>query len=185
MTQRDRGGLQAVARQRIRQVSKILGPGCNKAEIESTVWAMIGDQGRYERRADIYRRPMNEKEKEAIKSVAKAARRLNVTLKQPALPSFVKKLFPSDREKTAGELETLGLIKLGKPHRHRPPHLPRRAARYAIYLLQLHQLPVTTTRGGQAHKLAAAIYGAERPDTFNHLRLYRDVQIYSEFDDLT
>jgi hypothetical protein len=187
MTQADRHDLQAIARERIRRVSSILGPDCDKAEIESTVRAMIVEQRLYSYKhgADFLRRPTNKKEKEAIKRVAKAARRLNVTLKHPTLPSFVKKLFPTDQEKTTGDLEKLGLESLRKPRRHPPPNLPRRAAQYAVYLLQLHHLPVTTTRGGQAHKLAAAIYGTGRPDTFNHLRFYRDVQIYFEFDDLT
>jgi hypothetical protein len=184
MTQREGRELQAEARERIKRVSSILGPGCNKTAVKRTVWAMIAGQGRDQRRADIYRRPTKRKEKDAMKSVAKAARRLNVTLKHPALPSFVKKLFPSDREKTASDLEKLGLTSLPKPRRHPPPHLLRRAVQYAILLLQQHRLPVTTTRGGQAHRLAAAIYGAERPDTFNHLRHYRDVQFF-EFDDLT
>src|SRR5262249_11833698 len=175
------------ARKRIKWVSEILGPGCDKTEVESTVRAMIVEQRlrNYKRGADFLRRPTNKKEKEAIKRVATAVRRLNVTLMHPALPSFVKKLFPTDREKTTSDLEKLGLESLRKPRRHPPPHLTRRAAQYAVYLLQLHRLPVTTTRSGQAHKLAAAIYGAERPDTFNHLRFYRDVQIYSEFDSLT
>jgi hypothetical protein len=185
MTQRE--GWETVARKRVKSVSKIIGRGRDTAEVESTVRAMIVEQRLYsnKRGADFLRRPTNKKEKEAIKRVAKAARRLNVTLRHPALPSFVKKLFPPSQEKTTSDLEKLGLESLRKPRRYAPPHLPRRAAQYAVYLLQLHHLPVTTTRGGQAHKLAAAIYGTGRPDTFNHLRFYRDVQIYFEFDDLT
>jgi hypothetical protein len=187
MTERDQESLQAIANERIKLVRKILGPGCNKAEIESAVWAMIAEQGIYRRKrgADFRRRPTSKGEKEAIKSVAKAARRLNATLKQPELPRFVKELFPADREKTASDLEKLGLGSLPKPRRHAPPHLPRRAVQYAVLLLQQHRLPIKTTRGGTAHQLAAAIYGTERPDTFNHLRFFRDVQIYLEFDDLT
>jgi hypothetical protein len=119
MTQQDRTDLQAAARERIKWVTSILGPGCDKAEVESTVLAIVVEQDlyRYKRGADFRRRSTNKKEKKAIESVAKAARRLNVALKHPALPSFVKKLFPTDQEKTISDLEKLGLASLHTPKR--------------------------------------------------------------------
>jgi hypothetical protein len=173
--QKDR---EAVARERIKWVSSILGPRCDKGEVESTVRAMMADQLRYD-----LGRPMNKTEKKAIARAAKALRRWNATLTNPKLPTFVGKLLPAnlaELRKLQKELEHLGDVSLGRPRRP-TIYLKRHAAKLAGYLLQAHGLPSKTTRGGRYHRLAAAIYGDKSADLFNHLRFYHDVVLFEEF----
>jgi hypothetical protein len=175
--QKDR---EAAVRERIKWVSSILGPGCDKGEVESTVRAIMADQLRYN-----LDKPMNKTEKKAIAQAAKALRRWNATLTNPKLPTFVGKLLPAtlaELRKLQKELEQWGDVSLRRPRRP-TIYFKRYAARLAGSLLQAHGLPLKTTRGGRYHRLAAAIYGDKSADLFNHLRFCRDVVFFEEFYD--
>jgi len=128
---------------------------------------------------------MNKTEKKAVAKTANALHRWNATLSDPKLPSFAGELLPvslSELRKLQKKLEQFGDESLPKPRRPRTD-LRRHVAKLAAYLLQMHHLPLKTTRRGKYHQLAAAIYGDKNADLFNHLRFYRDVQLYQEFYD--
>jgi hypothetical protein len=168
------------ARQRVEWAKDILGSNCDEASVERAVWAMLVRQERHTRRADSLRRPTNKKEKIATARVARELRRLNAALSGSDLPNFVRKLLPSDMRELQMTLEQLGGMSLGKPTRPRP-HLKRYAVQMAGLLLQQHQLPLATTRGGKFDLLATVIYGDRDADLFNYLRFYRDVKLHEEF----
>jgi hypothetical protein len=177
MTQRE--SREAIARKRIKWVREILGRGCNKEGVESAVWTMLGYQRPYENEESM------NKTKKAIARAAKALRRWNATLTDPKLPTSVGKLLPTslaELRKLQEKLERWGDASLGRPERT-TFHLRRRAAQVAGYLLQAHNLPLNTTRGGQYHRVAAAIYGDQDADLFNHVRFYHDHQLFEEYYD--
>jgi hypothetical protein len=178
MTQRE--NRKTTARDRIKWVRSILGPGCNKDRVETAVGAMMGYQARHE-----HFRSMNKPEKNAIARTAAALRRLNATLANPELPTTVGKLLPmplAELHTIQKELEQLGHAKLRRPRRP-TTHMKRRAAQLAGWLLQAHRLPLKTTRGSKYHRVAAAIYGDKDADLFNHLRAFYDHQLFEEFYD--
>lgn len=134
---KQRESREEIARKRIKRVSSILGPGCNKDHVETAVLAWMGYQARHDGT-----RPMNKTGKKAVARAARALRRWNATLTDPNLPTSVGKLLPmrlAELRELQKELERLGDASLGRPRRP-TIYLKRRAAQLAGWLLQAHKL---------------------------------------------
>lgn len=174
MANQTRRDLARIERERVGRAKAILGPRCDTASVGRAVRYLLVRQERQARGADILRRPTNKQEKAAVGRVAQELRRLNAALNNPALPEFVGKMFPPELREHENKLEALARLPLDKPKRS--SDLKRQAAGQAAALLQEHELPLITTRGGKFHRLAAALYGKDHADLFNHCRFYRDVR---------
>jgi hypothetical protein len=166
--------LASMVRARVKSGAAILGPGCDKALVERSDRAVIYLEVRHTHSAETLRRPTNKRQKAAVNRVAQEFRRLNWALNKPDLPDFVRKMFPLELHERQKELDALARLPLRKPRRDGSRQ--RAAAEQAALLLQEHKLPLTTTRGGQFHRLAAALYGKNDADLFNHCRLLRNVR---------
>jgi hypothetical protein len=171
--------LDRTVRQRIRWAKAILGPNCDKVEVEKAVMSVVVRQVRINRPADfdygIVLRIRNKNQKMATDRVARELRRLNAALRHKDLPKYIKRLFQVEElSKLQSRLEILARRPLGKP-RKRADASKRNAAMEAAFLLHEHRLPLTTTRRGKFHQLAAVLYGAKDADLFDYCRQYRNV----------
>jgi hypothetical protein len=171
--------LDRTVRERTRWAKAILGPNCDKVAVEKAVLSLIVWQVRIKRPADfdygIVLTIRNKNQKLATDRVARELRRLNAALRHKDLPKYIKSLFKVEElSKLQSHLEILARRPLGKP-RKRADASKRNVAIEAAFLLHEHRLPLTTTRRGKFHQLAAALYGDKDADLFDYCRRYRDV----------
>jgi hypothetical protein len=154
---------------RVKHVKAILGP---EASVKAAVGSMMAREVRAASRSTYPHEPTNKREKLAVARVARELHRLNSALNHADLPKFARQLFPSDflerQKELQAELQALGSLPLAKPKRS--SEMRRMAAETAAMLMQENDLPLTTTRRGKFHRLAAALYGDDHADLFNHCR---------------
>jgi hypothetical protein len=154
---------------RAKLLKAILGPDCIEALVNAAVGHMI-----MKIRDDAIGRKglvkLNKKQKAAVDRLARILFRFLYASGDANLPPFVRELLPESLHELQHRLETLGRAPLGQPKRD--SSLQQRAVREAYALMQGHELAPKSTRGGQFHQLAAALYGKPDADLFNHCRSY-------------
>jgi hypothetical protein len=165
---------------RIARAKKILGHNCDEKQIEKSIRAMLYRQSRKEHAIEIVITPSNKLQREAVSKVARSLYNLNAALKNKNFPRYYLKYFEPDqkREELQRRFAKLASSPLKPPKRSSA--LQRYAVSLAADLLDRHNLPRSVTRGGTFWKLAAALYGKNSPDMFNHCRRYRNIGLNSE-----
>ena len=151
----------------IRQAKKILGNDCDENEIKKS---LLNTRYRGQYRTPL--RPVNKKEKQALERFGKSLRRLIVTLQDENLLDYARKRMKVDKlREQLQHVEKLASLPLPRP---RPSsRLQRAAVRQSAILLELHNIPRTTSRQGKFCRLAAVLYGDQTADLFEHCRKYQ------------
>jgi hypothetical protein len=143
---------------RVRDALRILPSGFDRKEVEKSVAALLYREARHLRRPSfIYRPPINERERKAIKRVANAHHRLRYALRHPDVLEFCRKWFSTlpELEKRQSKLEAL--TSPLKPRRN--ARIKRWAAEEAAYLMSLAKLPLTSSPNSKFVLLAEALSG--------------------------
>ena len=136
-------------RRRIREAKKILGSDCDENEIKKS---LLNTRTRAQYQNPV--RPVNKKQKGALKRFGKSLRRLIDTLKDENLMSYARKRMTVDNlREHLQHVEKLASFPL--PRRGPPSRLQREAVRQSAILLELHNIPRTTSRQAQALRLGS------------------------------
>jgi hypothetical protein len=169
-------------KRRVREAKKIIGPGpkCDIERIQKSVAAMMVRQYRREYAAEFAIGPTNKLQKVALSKLARSLQDLNAALKNANLPRYYLRFFEPEqkRKELEKEIEKLASSALKPPKRS--SRLQSYAVALAADLLDRHNLPRPITREGKFCKLAAALYGKNSPDMFNHCRKNQDVDRTTE-----
>jgi hypothetical protein len=160
-------------RRRIREAKKILGiSDCDENEIKKSLLNTLFRDQYVKRRVGSALKPENKKQKQALERVRKSLSRLIVTLQDDNLLHHVRNRMKVDKLREHLQLvDKLARLRLPTPRRR--SHLQREAVRQSAYLLELHNIPRTTSRQGKFCRLAAVLYGDRIADLFEHCRACR------------
>jgi hypothetical protein len=159
---------------RTNRVKNILGPNCNEEEIDKSVRAIMIRQYRKEHAVEIVISPTNKLQREVFAKLARSLFNLNAALSDKNLPRYYLRYFEPEQKRLELHEKIAKLASLPLAPPKRSSGLQRYAVSLAADLLDRHNLRRSVTRGGKFCELAAALYGKNSRDMFNHCRRYRN-----------